>query len=82
VYDQEPLYEEQVNEVSLQRDIYGQEGFQARGLYDYVAEAETDLSFGEGDIINILDDTDPSGWWKGELNGAEGFFPSNFVERL
>jgi len=52
-----------------------------RALYEFVAETETDLSFHEGDIINLLDDTDPSGWWKGELNGVEGFFPSNFVER-
>jgi len=51
-------------------------------LYTFAAENETDLTFSEGDIINVLDDTDPSGWWKGEFNGYEGFFPCNYVERI
>jgi len=51
-----------------------------RALYDYDAENEGDLSFKEGDMINILDKSDPSGWWQGEVNGNVGFFPSNFVE--
>lgn len=32
---------------------------QAKALYDYAAEAETDLSFYEGDIVIILEDQDP-----------------------
>lgn len=51
-----------------------------RALYDFQAENETDLSFKEGDMINVLDRTDPSGWYEGELNGVRGYFPSNFVE--
>lgn len=41
---------------------YAQEAYQypqAKAVYDYAAEAETDLSFYTGDTINILDDTDP-----------------------
>jgi hypothetical protein len=34
---------------------------QVKALYDYNAENEGDLSFKEGDIINIIDNTDPSG---------------------
>lgn len=41
-----------------------------------------DLQFREGDIIVILDQNDPSGWWQGELNGVRGTFPSNFVELI
>jgi len=33
-------------------------------------------------VINVIDDSDPSGWWHGELNGASGYFPSNFVELI
>jgi len=51
----------------------------AAALYDYNAENEGDLSFKEGDIIIIHDQSDPSGWWEGEVNGVRGFFPSNFV---
>eukprot|EP01111_Echinosteliopsis_oligospora_P002271 TRINITY_DN1331_c0_g1_i2.p1 TRINITY_DN1331_c0_g1~~TRINITY_DN1331_c0_g1_i2.p1 ORF type:complete len:444 (+),score=171.90 TRINITY_DN1331_c0_g1_i2:69-1400(+) len=82
---EEPAYEEPAAEEYPAEETYTEEQSaypQCRGLYYYAAETETDLTFNEGDIINILDDTDPDGWWKGELNGAEGFFPSNFVERL
>jgi len=53
---------------------------QARALYDFAGETETDLPFYAGDTITVLDQSDPSGWWEGELNGVRGFFPSNFVE--
>jgi len=53
---------------------------QLRALYEYPGEQEGDLAFHEGDIINLIDNSDPSGWWEGELNGVTGFFPSNFVE--
>jgi hypothetical protein len=33
----------------------------------------------EGDVITVLAE-DPSGWWKGELNGVVATFPSNFTE--
>ena len=52
----------------------------AHALYDYEGEAEGDLSFSAGDQIVIIDKSDPSGWWLGELNGVQGYFPSNFVE--
>lgn len=53
-----------------------------KGLYDYEALEAGELSFKEGDEIQVLDDFgDPSGWWKGELlrNHNVGVFPSNFV---
>jgi hypothetical protein len=62
------------------QDSYPASGGQCRALYDYAAENPDDLSFKEGDIINVMDKSDPSGWWQGELNGVSGFFPSNFVE--
>jgi len=49
-------------------------------LYDYDGENEGDLPFKEGDLITVLDRSDPSGWWQGELNGVTGYFPSNFVQ--
>jgi len=49
---------------------------------DYTGENEGDLSFNEGDTIDVLDQSDSSGWWQGSLNGAVGFFPSNFVEQI
>lgn len=36
-----------------------------------------DLSIKVGDVIKIIDGS--SSWWKGQLNGKEGYFPSNYV---
>jgi len=49
-------------------------------LYSYDATEENELTFGEGEVITLLE-ANESGWWKGRLaNGSEGLFPSNFVE--
>jgi hypothetical protein len=53
---------------------------QVRGTFDFEAQNEGDLSFVTGDIITVLDNSDPDGWWLGELNGLQGLFPSNYTE--
>jgi len=83
-YDEQPAesYDEQPAEsYDDQSGAAGGEG-QARALYDYEAAQDGDLAFHEGDVINLIDTSDPSGWWVGELNGYQGNFPSNFVERI
>jgi len=55
---------------------------QCKALYDYTGENDGDLAFKEGDLINVIDKSDPSGWWEGEVGGVRGFFPSNFVEEI
>ncbi|KYR00589.1 hypothetical protein DLAC_02608 [Tieghemostelium lacteum] len=52
-----------------------------RGLYDYEAGCDTELSFHEGDILTVTEQ-DSSGWWFAELNGASGFVPQNYVEQI
>jgi len=52
---------------------------QARGLYDYTATCDTELSFRQGDILTITEQDD-SGWWYAELNGQSGFVPNNYVD--
>ncbi|XP_041033544.1 GRB2-related adapter protein-like isoform X1 [Carcharodon carcharias] len=49
-----------------------------RAMFDFSAEADDELEFKSGDIIEVLDSTDPS-WWKGCLWGRIGLFPSNYV---
>ncbi|KPJ00593.1 FCH and double SH3 domains protein 2 [Papilio xuthus] len=52
-------------------------------LYDYDAEASDELNLEEGQIIRIVSreahDVD-DGWWRGEVNGVVGNFPSLIVE--
>jgi hypothetical protein len=47
--------------------------------YDYTASRSAELSFKEGDIIDILS-KDPSGWWKGKLGAQIGLVPSNYLQ--
>eukprot|EP01112_Ceratiomyxa_fruticulosa_P009632 TRINITY_DN251_c1_g1_i1.p1 TRINITY_DN251_c1_g1~~TRINITY_DN251_c1_g1_i1.p1 ORF type:complete len:510 (-),score=131.49 TRINITY_DN251_c1_g1_i1:132-1661(-) len=60
-------------------EAYGEaKPIKVRGLYDYQATCDTELSFAEGDIL-IVTEQDESGWWFAELNGNSGFVPQNYV---
>ncbi|CAN7975328.1 unnamed protein product, partial [Ixodes persulcatus] len=54
---------------------------QVRALFPFVAQHEDELSFQKGQVVTVLSKEDPS-WWKGELGGHVGLFPSNYVEPL
>lgn len=50
-------------------------------LYDYQAQAEGDLTFPAGAIIEVVERTpDVNGWWTGRYNGYQGVFPGNYVQ--
>ena len=48
-------------------------------MYDLEAEEEGELSFNEGDRIEVIR-KDSSGWWEGRLNGVVGLFPENYTQ--
>lgn len=50
-------------------------------LWPYDATDVDELSFQPDEIIEIIKE-DPSGWWTGKLNGREGLFPSNYIEKI
>jgi len=52
-----------------------------RAIYDYKANDDDELSFNAGDILYVLDSTDPD-WWKARCKGIEGLFPCNLVENV
>lgn len=48
-------------------------------LYDYAAQADGDLSFQAGDVIEIVQRTkNENEWWTGRINGKQGQFPGMF----
>ncbi|KAI0179150.1 BAR-domain-containing protein [Hypoxylon sp. FL1284] len=50
-------------------------------LYDYSAQAENDLSFRAGDVIEIVSRTqNENEWWTGKCHGKQGQFPGNYVK--
>ncbi|KAF9286819.1 hypothetical protein BGZ74_001219 [Mortierella antarctica] len=86
-YPPEPEYEESDIEEDEEEDEedYEQEDDedrtqgQARGLYDFDAENESELSFREGDTVWIHCRQFP-GWFFGEMEGATGLVPENYVQ--
>jgi len=48
-------------------------------LFPYTGQYEDELSFEEGAIITVTAKEEEA-WWRGELNGKVGVFPSNYVE--
>ncbi|XP_018431025.1 PREDICTED: intersectin-2 [Nanorana parkeri] len=52
---------------------------QVIAMYEYVANNEDELNFNKGQLINVIS-KDDADWWQGEINGATGLFPSNYVK--
>ncbi|XP_060946963.1 intersectin-2-like isoform X2 [Limanda limanda] len=52
---------------------------QVIAMYDYAAASRDELSFSKGQLISILDKTNPD-WWKAEVNGVTGLLPTNYVK--
>ncbi|XP_059468305.1 intersectin-2 isoform X3 [Neocloeon triangulifer] len=50
-------------------------------MYSYVAQNSDELSFDKDEVITVTSRDDPS-WWKGELQGQVGLFPSNYVSAI
>jgi signal transducing adaptor molecule len=53
-----------------------------KALYDFAGLEEGELRLQRGDIVDVYDDTTFKDWWKGEVSGRIGIFPSNYVEKL
>ena len=50
----------------------------AVALYSFKPTEPDELPFSEGDVITVLERYEDTEWWKGELKGRVGLFPSNF----
>lgn len=52
----------------------------ATAMYDFEAQAQGDLSFAAGDVIEIIERTDNENeWWVGRIHGRMGQFPGMFL---
>ena len=49
-------------------------------LYNYQGSEHGDMTFVKGDVMEIVDDTDPDWWLAKNINsGATGHIPRNYV---
>ncbi|XP_018596722.2 guanine nucleotide exchange factor VAV3 isoform X2 [Scleropages formosus] len=48
--------------------------------YDFSSRDTRELSLQEGDVVKIYTKMGANGWWRGEVNGRVGWFPSTYVE--
>lgn len=48
--------------------------------YDFCARDMRELSLLKGDMVKIYTKMSANGWWRGEVNGRVGWFPSTYVE--
>ncbi|XP_033630400.1 protein enhancer of sevenless 2B-like isoform X2 [Asterias rubens] len=52
-----------------------------KALYDFVPLDDNELELRAGDIVDLLDSTDPN-WWLGKLRMKKGLFPRSYVQEL
>uniref|UniRef100_A0A8C1L8V5 Intersectin 2a n=1 Tax=Cyprinus carpio TaxID=7962 RepID=A0A8C1L8V5_CYPCA len=52
---------------------------QVIAMYDYKAANKDEMSFQKGQLITVLNKDNPD-WWKGEVAGVIGLFPTNYVK--
>ena len=52
-----------------------------RAVYDYAAQTPQELTIHEGDVIEVIKQSE-DGWWEGILNGKRGEFPGTYVEPM
>lgn len=49
-----------------------------RAMYDFTPQEAGELEFRRGEIITVVDRTDPN-WWEGEIANRRGYFPATYV---
>ncbi|CAB3401156.1 unnamed protein product [Caenorhabditis bovis] len=52
---------------------------EAYGEHDFTATTPDELSFRRGQVLKILNKDEDPHWFKAELDGNEGFVPSNYI---
>eukprot|EP00056_Hartaetosiga_gracilis_P003832 m.67861 g.67861 ORF g.67861 m.67861 type:complete len:919 (+) comp11597_c0_seq3:108-2864(+) len=53
-----------------------------RSLFPFKAVEASELSFGQGVLIEVFEPSEGEDWWEGRVGDKIGFLPSNFVEPM
>ncbi|KRX76532.1 Sex muscle abnormal protein 5, partial [Trichinella nativa] len=53
---------------------------EAEAEHDFQATAIDELSFKKGNILKVLNKDEDPNWYRAELDGKEGYIPSNYIK--
>lgn len=53
---------------------------EAEALHSFKATADDELTFPKAAILKVLSMEDDKNWYKAELDGKEGYIPSNYIQ--
>ncbi len=54
---------------------------QCQVQFDYKSDRDDELTLKLGEIVNVIEKR-ADGWWRGDLNGKVGLFPSTYVKEI
>ena len=75
-----PLAGEHVSALTTAFCCFAVKLEQVLAMFPYTAQNADELTFYKGSVINVM--SKEGDWWKGEMNGKIGMFPSNYVQAL
>ncbi|XP_045195324.2 uncharacterized protein LOC123550903 [Mercenaria mercenaria] len=55
---------------------------QFKVMYNFAGKDVYDVPVHVGDIVHLLDDSDPGWFWVRKLDGTEGYVPSNYITEI
>ena len=62
---------------------HSNQGLWVKALYEFAGQGQGDLTFREGDRIQVLKKTDSTDdWWEGQIGGVQGSFPANYCQAI
>ncbi|EKM83232.1 hypothetical protein AGABI1DRAFT_118549 [Agaricus bisporus var. burnettii JB137-S8] len=52
----------------------------AKATYEYVASNADEMSFGEGEVVDVVEREEDEAWWKAEKGGVVYIVPASYLE--
>lgn len=60
-------------------DIYFS-SVKAKATYEYMASNADEMSFGEGEVVDVVEREEDEAWWKAEKGGVVYIVPASYLE--
>lgn len=61
-------------------DVYFSSSVKAKATYEYMASNADEMSFGEGEVVDVVEREEDEAWWKAEKGGVVYIVPASYLE--